>query len=58
MDDNLKAINIIHFGGKSIYLNDTCISHTIFKQGQVLEAAIYGNMIVIRPALSSETLKN
>lgn len=52
MDSVLKAINIIHFDGKSINLNDTCISHTIFKQGQVLEAAIYGDMIVITPALS------
>lgn len=59
MDDNsLKAINIINYNGKSINLNDLCMSHTNFQSGQVLEAAIYGNMIVIRPALSSETLKN
>lgn len=50
-DNNLKVINIIHFDGKSINLNNTCISHTIFMQGQVIEAIIYNDMIVIKPAL-------
>ncbi len=50
-DNNLKAINIIHFDGKSIDLNDVCISHTNFQPGQVLEAAIYGDMIVITPVI-------
>lgn len=50
-DNNLKAINIIHFDGKSIDLNDVCISHTNFRPGQVLEAAIYGDMIVITPVI-------
>lgn len=49
-DNTLKAINVIPFNGKSINLNDLCMSHTNFKPGQILEAAIYGNMIVITPA--------
>ena len=49
-DNTLRAINIIHFNGNSINLNDTCMSHTIFQSGQILEAAIYGNMIIITPA--------
>ena len=48
----LKAINIIHFDGKSINLNNVCMSHTAFQKDQVLEAAIYEDMIVIVPALS------
>ncbi len=50
-DNNLKAINIIHFDGKSINLNDVCISHTNFRPEQVLEVAIYGDMIVITPVI-------
>ncbi len=49
-DNTLRSINIIHFNGNSINLNDTCMSHTIFQQGQILEAAIYENMIIITPA--------
>jgi hypothetical protein len=49
-DNTLKAINVIKFNGNSINLNDLCMSHTNFKHGQILEAAIYGNMIVITPA--------
>lgn len=50
MDNNeniLKAINIIHYNGMSISLNEVCMSHTIFQQGQVLQASIYGDMIII-----------
>ena len=50
-DNSLKAINIIHFDGKSINLNDVCISHTNFRPEQVLEVAIYGDMIVITPVI-------
>lgn len=50
-DNILKAINIIHFDGKSIYFNDVCTSYTNFRPGQVLEAAIYGDMIVITPIM-------
>lgn len=49
-NNNLKAIIIIHFDGKSINLNYVCMSHTIFQKGQILEAAIYGDMIVIKYA--------
>ena len=28
----LKEINLIHFDGKSISLNNVCMSHTIFKK--------------------------
>lgn len=49
-DNTLRAINVINFNGNSIHLNDLCMSHTNFKPGQILEAAIYGNMIVITPA--------
>ena len=49
-DNTLKAINVIPYNGKSINLNDLCMSHTNFKPGQVLEALIYGNMIMIIPA--------
>lgn len=48
-DNTLKAINVIPYNGKLINLNDLCMSHTNFKTGQILEAAIYGNMIVITP---------
>ncbi|MDR7814549.1 hypothetical protein [Lacrimispora sp.] len=53
-NNNLKAINIIHFDGKSISLNDVCMSHTVFQKGQILQASIYGDMIVITPALSQD----
>ena len=49
-DNTLKSINVIPYNGKSINLNALCMSHTNFKPGQILEAAIYGNMIVITPA--------
>lgn len=52
VNNNLKVINIIHFDGKSINLNDVCMSHTVFPKGQILQASIYGGMIVITPALS------
>lgn len=51
-NSNLKAINIIHFDGRSINLNYVCMSYTNFNPGQILEAVIYDNMIVIVPALS------
>ncbi len=35
VNNNLKAINIIHFDGKSINLNDVCMSHTVFPKGQI-----------------------
>lgn len=58
-NNNLKAINIINYNGMSINLNDLCMSHTNFQSGQVLEAAIYENMIVIAPALSQDkTIEN
>ncbi|HBG12546.1 MAG TPA: hypothetical protein DDX68_13890 [Clostridium sp.] len=59
MDNNtLKAINLINYNGKSINFNDLCMSHTNFQQGQILEATIYSDMIVIKPALSSENPKS
>lgn len=59
-NNNLKAINVIHYNGKSINLNIECMSHTSFQPGQVLEASIYENMIVITSAISNieETIKN
>lgn len=57
MDNNLKSINLFRFNGVSININDKCISHTNFHPGQVLEAAIYENMIVITHAIE-ETTKN
>ena len=58
-NNNLKAINIINYNGMSINLNDLCMSHTNLQSGQVLEAAIYENMIVIAPALSQDkTIEN
>jgi len=42
---NLKAINLINYNGISINLNDVCMSHTVFLKGQVLEVAIYEDMI-------------
>ncbi len=53
-DTNLKLINVIHFNGKSINLNSLCMSHTNFQQGQILEALIYNDMIVIIPAISHQ----
>lgn len=59
MNNNLKAINIIHFHGKSINLNDLCMPPTQFQQSQIFEAAIYGDMIVISPALlQDKVVKN
>lgn len=57
-DNNLKLINVIHYNGSSIYLNDMCMSHTNFHQGQVLQAAVYGDMIVITPAIIEESTRN
>lgn len=34
------------------------MSHTNFKPGQILEAAIYGNMIVITPAVMDTKQNN
>ena len=55
-NNNLKAINVIRYDGKSINLNIECVSHTSFQQGQVLEASIYGNMIIIKPAIEEPVL--
>ena len=55
-NNNLKAINVIHYNGKSINLNFECMSHTSFQQGQVLEALVYGNMIIIKPAIEEPAL--
>ena len=57
-NNNLNAISLINYNGRSINLNEVCMSYTNFNPGQILEAIIYNDMIVIRPALSSETLKN
>lgn len=54
-DNTLKAINVIPYNGKSINLNDLCLSHTNFKTGQILEAIIYGDMILIAPAFKEST---
>ncbi len=51
-NNNLKAINLINYNGRSINLNDVCMSYTDFNPGQILEAVIYDDMIVIVPALS------
>lgn len=50
-DTNLKSINVIKYNGKSVDLNSLCMSHTNFQQGQILEAFIYNDMIVITPAM-------
>lgn len=55
-DNSLKAINLIKYNGISINLNIECVSHTCFQQGQVLEASIYGNMIIIKPAIEEPAL--
>lgn len=52
-DNSLKAINVIHYDGISINLNETCMSYTNFQPNQVLEAAIYGDMIVITAAIKN-----
>lgn len=52
-DNSLKAINVIHYDGISINLNETCMSYTNFQPNQVLEAAIYGDMIVITTAIKN-----
>jgi len=54
----LRAINVINFNGNSIHLNGLCMSHTNFKPGQILEAAIYGDMIVITPAVMDTKQNN
>lgn len=54
-DNTIKAINIIPYIGKSINLNDLCLSHTNFKTGQILEAIIYGDMILIASAFKEGT---
>jgi hypothetical protein len=51
-NNNLKAINLINYNGRSINLNEVCMSYTNFNPGQILEAVIYDDMIVIVPALS------
>lgn len=50
-DNSLKAINLINYNGTSINLNEVCMSHTVFQKGQVLEVSIYGDMVVIAPAI-------
>lgn len=50
-DNSLKAINVIHYNGSSIGLNNLCMSHTNFQSGEILEIAIYEDMIMIIPAL-------
>lgn len=57
-DNNLKLINVIHYNGSSIFLNDVCMSHTNFQLGQVLQAAVFGDMIVITPAIIEESTGN
>lgn len=52
MDNILKAINLTRYNGESIYLTNSCMSHTNFHQGQVLHMEIYENMILILPALA------
>jgi hypothetical protein len=50
-DTNLKVINVIQYNGKSINLNSLCMSHTFFQKGEILEATIYNDTIVIKPAI-------
>lgn len=57
-DNNLKLINVIHYNGSSIVLSEVCMSRTNFQQGQVLQAAVYGDMIVITPAIIEESIGN
>jgi hypothetical protein len=52
-DNTLKAINVIPYNGKSINLNDLCMSYTNFQPNQVLEAAVHGDMIVITTAIKN-----
>jgi hypothetical protein len=51
--NSLKSINVIHYDGISINLNEMCMSYTNFQPNQVLEAAIYGDMIVITTAIKN-----
>lgn len=53
-NNNLKAINLINYNGRSINLNEVCMSYTNFNPGQILEAVIYDDMILIVPALSHD----
>lgn len=57
-DTNLKVINVIQYNGKSVNLNYLCMSHTIFLKGEILEASIYNDTIVIKPAISHPKLTN
>lgn len=58
MESILKAINLIRFDGISVTLTDRCLSYTDFYPGQVLEAGIYNNMIIITPALEGKDTLN
>lgn len=51
-DNNLKTINLTRYNGSSINLIGAYMSDTNFHKGQVLQTMIYGNMIVIIPAIS------
>lgn len=50
-DNNLKTINLTRYNGSSINLIGTYMSGVNFHKGQVLQTMIYGDMIVITPAI-------
>lgn len=50
-ENNLKTINLTRFNGESINLSGAYMSGANFQKGQVLQTMIYGDMIVIIPAI-------
>lgn len=49
-DKQLKAINLFHLESQ-ITISEKLISYTDFQPGQLLQTYIYGNMIMIVPAI-------
>ncbi len=56
-DKNLKTINLTRYNGSSINLSGTYMSGTNFQKGQVLQEMIFGDMIVIIPAIPEDQNK-
>lgn len=58
-ENQLKAINIFNFNPSKLELSEKLLHLTNFKEGQQLQAHIYGNMIMILPVtLDTQILKN
>lgn len=45
---------MVHYNGSSLSLNIQCMSHTNFQLGEVLEVAIFEDMIMVTPALKEK----